>query len=531
MRGYAATTLWYQAIASSSRSARDSARAPWNIASAARVAELRVDAEQQLAGIGVAPAHLVQRGAEPVVALVRDRVGDAVARDERELRRPPDPTGARRSAASRARCDRAGPSGAPPSSSIFASARSARADATDARSRARDTPSAVVLRPRRSGTSRCRRRRHPRRSSTVISCAYCFAAASRSPRATRIGEPPRRPARANREPAIFASSSNAVCAAAGVARAQRDHAAQPQRVVAVRERRVVELRELLLRACEIAGVVRAERVAEVRAVAASALTSVSRPPGCRGASRRTSSATITSARIAAEYDRRYPRQRFRRDIRPAMAYAALDYYAPRRALHARGAHGARHRARAGQRRASCPTIGKHFSAGTFPHELVPVFGEMGLLGPSLTGYGCAGITPTRVRPDLPGARARRLGHPLVLLGAELARDVSDLGVRLRGAEAEVPARDGRRPADRLLRPDRARLRLEPDRHADDRDARRRAATRSTARSAGSRTARSRSVALVWAKLDGTVRGFLVPTKTPGLHRAATSTASGRCARA
>ena len=27
------------------------------------------------------------------------------------------------------------------------------------------------------------------------------------------------------------------------------------------------------------------------------------------------------------------------------------------------------------------------------------------------------------------------------------------------------------------------------------------------------------VALVWAKLDGKVRGFLVPTKTPGLHRA------------
>ena len=39
-----------------------------------------------------------------------------------------------------------------------------------------------------------------------------------------------------------------------------------------------------------------------------------------------------------------------------------------------------------------PTIGKHFTAGTFPHELVPVFGEMGLLGASLTGYGCPGTS-------------------------------------------------------------------------------------------------------------------------------------------
>ncbi len=40
-----------------------------------------------------------------------------------------------------------------------------------------------------------------------------------------------------------------------------------------------------------------------------------------------------------------------------------------------------------------PGIGKHFTAGTFPHDLVPVFGELGLLGASLTGYGCPGISP------------------------------------------------------------------------------------------------------------------------------------------
>jgi glutaryl-CoA dehydrogenase len=41
-----------------------------------------------------------------------------------------------------------------------------------------------------------------------------------------------------------------------------------------------------------------------------------------------------------------------------------------------------------------PTIGHHFAAGTFPRELVPRFGELGLLGSSLTGHGCAGMSAT-----------------------------------------------------------------------------------------------------------------------------------------
>lgn len=38
-----------------------------------------------------------------------------------------------------------------------------------------------------------------------------------------------------------------------------------------------------------------------------------------------------------------------------------------------------------------PTIGRHFEDGTFPSELIPEMGEMGLLGASLDGYGCAGM--------------------------------------------------------------------------------------------------------------------------------------------
>ena len=38
-----------------------------------------------------------------------------------------------------------------------------------------------------------------------------------------------------------------------------------------------------------------------------------------------------------------------------------------------------------------PLIAKHFDDATFPSELIPEIAEMGLLGSSLEGYGCAGL--------------------------------------------------------------------------------------------------------------------------------------------
>ena len=38
-----------------------------------------------------------------------------------------------------------------------------------------------------------------------------------------------------------------------------------------------------------------------------------------------------------------------------------------------------------------PIIEHHFREGTFPSELIPAIGEMGLLGANLHGYGCAGL--------------------------------------------------------------------------------------------------------------------------------------------
>ncbi len=46
----------------------------------------------------------------------------------------------------------------------------------------------------------------------------------------------------------------------------------------------------------------------------------------------------------------------------------------------------------GKRRIA-PSIEGHYENGTFPQELIPEFGEMGFLGSTLQGYGCAGMNP------------------------------------------------------------------------------------------------------------------------------------------
>lgn len=45
------------------------------------------------------------------------------------------------------------------------------------------------------------------------------------------------------------------------------------------------------------------------------------------------------------------------------------------------------------RRRIAPSIEQHYEHATFPRELIPEFGDMGLLGSTLEGYGCAGMNP------------------------------------------------------------------------------------------------------------------------------------------
>ena len=196
-----------------------------------------------------------------------------------------------------------------------------------------------------------------------------------------------------------------------------------------------------------------------------------------------------------------------------MAYAALDYYALDE-LFTQEERMVRDTVRELVSAKIMPGIGKHWSAGTFPHELVPVFGEMGLLGPSLTGYGCAGISPT--------------GYGLIC--QELER--GDSGIRsfcsVQGSLVMYPIwAHGSEEQKQKWLPELAAGRMigcfgltEPDFGSNPSGM----LTTATRTQGGYRITGTKRwitngsvahVAIIWAKLDGAVRGFIVPTKTPG----------------
>ncbi len=196
-----------------------------------------------------------------------------------------------------------------------------------------------------------------------------------------------------------------------------------------------------------------------------------------------------------------------------MAYAALDYYALDE-LFTHEERMVRDTVRELVSSRIMPTIGKHWAAGTFPHEMVPVFGELGLLGPSLTGYGCAGISPTAyglicqvlVRGDsgirsFCSVQGSLVMYPIWAFGSEEQKQkwLPEMAAgRVIGCFGLTEPDFGSNPSGML--------------------------TTATRTSSGYRLNGTKRwitngsvahVALVWAKLDGKVHGFLVPTKTKG----------------
>ncbi|HEU5057104.1 MAG TPA: acyl-CoA dehydrogenase family protein [Kofleriaceae bacterium] len=161
-----------------------------------------------------------------------------------------------------------------------------------------------------------------------------------------------------------------------------------------------------------------------------------------------------------------------------------------------------------------PDIGRHFTAGTFPHHLVARFGQLGLLGASLTGYGCSGMS------------ASTYG----LICQELER--GDSGIRsfcsVQSSLVMYPiwAFGSEAQKQRWL-PDMARGALigcfgltEPDFGSNPGGM----LTTAVKSPGGYRITGTKRwitngsiahLALVWAKLDGEVRGFLVPTDRRG----------------
>ncbi len=161
-----------------------------------------------------------------------------------------------------------------------------------------------------------------------------------------------------------------------------------------------------------------------------------------------------------------------------------------------------------------PIIEEHFRNGTFPSLVVPALAELGLLGAGIHGYGCAGLDP--------------IAYGLVL--QELERGDSGLRsfVSVQGSLCMWPiwAYGSEEQKNRWL-PEMAAGRkigcfglTEPDfgsnpggmiTRAEDRGAHYRLNGAKMWITNGTVA----DVAVVWAKLDGVVRGFLVEKGTPG----------------
>jgi glutaryl-CoA dehydrogenase len=162
-----------------------------------------------------------------------------------------------------------------------------------------------------------------------------------------------------------------------------------------------------------------------------------------------------------------------------------------------------------------PIISKHYQAGTFPMELIPKFAELGMLGANIKGYGCAGLGD--------------VAYGLIM--QELER--GDSGIRsfcsVQGALCMYPiyAFGSEEQKQRWL-PPMARGEVigcfgltEPDFGSNPTGMITRAERlpgggfRLNGRKRWITNGNIAQLSIVWAKLDGVIRGFLVPTKTRG----------------
>ena len=90
-----------------------------------------------------------------------------------------------------------------------------------------------------------------------------------------------------------------------------------------------------------------------------------------------------------------------------------------------------------------PGVASWYINETFPNDLIPGLGKMGVLGANLTGYGCAGLDATAY-----GLIMRELEYVdsglRSFASVQGASYVSDLGVWYRGPEDTILAKDGGR---------------------------------------------------------------------------------------
>lgn len=161
-----------------------------------------------------------------------------------------------------------------------------------------------------------------------------------------------------------------------------------------------------------------------------------------------------------------------------------------------------------------PVIAEHFENGTFPQELIPEMAQMGLFGMHLHGYGCAGLSNVAY-----GIASQELEHgdgglrsfssvqgslvmfPIWKYGSEEQKQQwlpkMSAGEAF-GCFGLTEPDFGSNPSGMLTN-----ARKDGDSYVI--NGGKRWITNGTLA----------DVALVWAKLDGVIRGFLVPKGTPG----------------
>ena len=163
-----------------------------------------------------------------------------------------------------------------------------------------------------------------------------------------------------------------------------------------------------------------------------------------------------------------------------------------------------------------PTIGEHFEKGTFPTEIIPEIAKLGLLGCNLHGYGCAGVSEvaygiamqelergdTGIR-SFASVQGSLVMYPIWAFGSEAQKE----RYLPKMAKGEIIGCFGLTEPDWGSNPQGMITNAKDDGTHYVLNGTKRWITNGN----------MAHVALVWAKLDGKVHGFLVPTDTKGFE--------------
>ena len=162
-----------------------------------------------------------------------------------------------------------------------------------------------------------------------------------------------------------------------------------------------------------------------------------------------------------------------------------------------------------------PIISKHYQAGTFPTELIKTFGEMGFLGANIKGYGCAGLGEVAyglINQELErgdsgirsfcSVQGSLCMYPIYAHGSEEQKEKYLPGM----AKGEIIGCFGLTEPDFGSNPTGMITRAEKLKNGG---------YRINGRKRWITNGNLAHIAIVWAKVDGVVHGFIVPTNTKG----------------